>query len=45
MYCQFYADYSQLYPPLKSRDSLQPLLDYFEDIKGWMAKNVLQAKQ
>ena len=37
-----YADDSQLYLPLKSKDSLQPLLDCLDDIKGWMATNFLQ---
>ncbi len=38
----FYADDSQLYVPLKSRHSLQPLMDCLKDIKNWMANNFLQ---
>ncbi len=38
----FYADDSQLYVPLKSRHSLQPLMDCLKDIKIWMANNFLQ---
>ncbi len=38
----FYTDDSQLYVPLKSRHSLQPLMDCLKDIKIWMANNFLQ---
>ena len=37
-----YADDSQLYLPLKSRDSIQSLLVCLEDIRNWMANNFLQ---
>ena len=40
--CHFYADDTQLYLPLKSGGSLQPLLDCLNDITGWMANNFLQ---
>lgn len=38
----FYAHESQLYRPLKSRASLQPLLDCLDEIKNWMANDLLQ---
>ena len=38
----FYADDSQLYIPLKSGSSMQPLLDCLKEIKIWMANNFLQ---
>ncbi len=38
----FYADDSQLYVPLKSRHSLQHLMDCLKDIQIWMANNFLQ---
>ncbi len=42
IYFHFNADDSQLYLPLKSRDSMQPLIDCLEDIKCWMSNNFLQ---
>ncbi len=38
----FYADDSQLYVPLKSRHSLQSLMDCLKDIKSWMVNTFLQ---
>ena len=38
----FYADDSQLYPPLRSADSLQTVLDCLEEVKVWMGSNFLQ---
>lgn len=41
----FYADDSQLYIPLKSSNSMQPLLDCVKEIKIWMSNNFLQREQ
>ena len=38
----FYADDTQLYLPLKSDNSIPPLLDCLQDIKCWMNNNFLQ---
>ena len=42
-----YADDTQLYLPLKPNDrqNLNSLLDCLEDIKCWMAQNVLQLNE
>lgn len=36
-----YANACQVYFPFKHSGSLQPLLDYLNDIRGWMALNFL----
>lgn len=36
----FYADDLQFYLLLESRDSLQLLMNYYEDIKAWMINNL-----
>ena len=38
----FFADDSQLYHPLRSRDCLQTLLECLKEINDWMGDNFLQ---
>ncbi len=36
-----YADDSQIYVPLRKKDTVRPLLDCLDDIKAWMSLNFL----
>lgn len=38
---QMIIQFIQIYVPLKNACAVEPLLDYFSDIKGWMALNFL----